>query len=102
MRAQELLNLKLGAATTTVGALLDRVRVACAAARPDQWVMSADYSEQFLAERRHPTREELDEVSKARPVLLRRTGGHLSVANSAALTLAGIDESTPDPSGGGT
>jgi len=100
MRAQELLNLGLGPATTSIPALLENVRSACAAAAPSQWVMSADYSEQFLVERRHPTRAELDAVSLGHPVLLRRTGGHLSVANSAALALAGFDINTPDPSGG--
>src|SRR4051794_35083222 len=63
MRAQELLNLELGVAAGSIPALLDRVRAACAAVAAGQWVMSADYSEQFLAERRHPTRAELDAVS---------------------------------------
>jgi hypothetical protein len=80
--------------------LLERVRRASAAAGRNEWVMSADYSEQFLAERRHPTREELDAVGGGRPILLRRTGGHLSVANSAALSLAGFDVGTADPVGG--
>jgi len=100
MRAQELLNLALGPSTTSIPALLECVRSACAAAAPGKWIMSADYSEQFLAERRHPTRTELDAVSPRHPVLLRRTGGHLSVANSAALALAGFNFKTPDPSGG--
>jgi predicted amidohydrolase YtcJ len=100
MRAQELLNLELGVAAASIPALLDRVRAACAVAAPGEWVMSADYSEQFLAERRHPSRAELDAVSAGRPVLLRRTGGHLSVANSAALARAGFDATTPDPPGG--
>lgn len=100
MRAQEVLNVQLGPRKATIAALLQCLRVACAAAGPDEWVMSADYSEQFLAERRHPTREELDAVSGGRPVLLRRTGGHLSVANSAALARARFDATTPDPPGG--
>jgi predicted amidohydrolase YtcJ len=100
MRAQELLNLGLGQRTTSVAALLGRVQRAAADVSLDEWVMSADYSEQFLAERRHPTRGELDSVSGGRSVLLRRTGGHLSVANSAALALAGFDVDTPDPPGG--
>jgi predicted amidohydrolase YtcJ len=33
-------------------------------------------------------------------VLLYRYCGHIAVANSAALSLAGVDESTPDPAGG--
>ena len=100
MRAQELLNLQLGPAANSIAELLKRLRAACEAAASDEWVMSADYSEQFLAERRHPTREELDSVSGGRPVLLRRTGGHLSVANSAALQRAHFDETTADPVGG--
>lgn len=100
MRAQELLNLQLGPTASTIAELLKRLRGACEAAAPDEWVMSADYSEQFLDERRHPTREELDSVSGGRPVLLRRTGGHLSVANSAALQRAQFDEATVDPVGG--
>jgi predicted amidohydrolase YtcJ len=100
MRAQELLNLQLGPTAGTIAELLKRLRAACAAAAPDEWVMSADYSEQFLDERRHPTRDELDSVSGGRPVLLRRTGGHLSVANSAALQRAQFDDTTADPVGG--
>jgi predicted amidohydrolase YtcJ len=84
MRAQELMHVGLGPKTAAVAALLERLRRACTAAGHDEWVMSADYSEQFLAERRHPTRSELDAVAGGRPILLRRTGGHLSVANSAA------------------
>lgn len=102
MRAQELLNLRLGPDVSSVSALLERVRRACVAARPGEWVISVEYSEQFLAERRHPTRDELDAVSNGRPVLLRRTGGHLSVANSAALALARFDETSADPPGGTT
>lgn len=100
MRAQELIGLSLGSEARSIAALLERVRAACASAAPDEWIQSADYSEQFLDERRHPTRAELDRVSDCRPVLLRRTGGHLSVANSAALQRAGYDADTPDPPGG--
>jgi predicted amidohydrolase YtcJ len=100
MRAQELLNLQLGPGAKNIPELLKRLRTACDATSPGAWVMSANYSEQFLDERRHPTREELDSVSNGRPVLLRRTGGHLSVANSAALQRAQFDATTTDPTGG--
>jgi hypothetical protein len=43
-----------------------------------------------LAERRLPTREELDHVSRTVPVAV-RAGGHVTILNSAALKLAGID-----------
>ncbi len=46
-----------------------------------------------------PTRWELDRVAPDHPVLLTR-GPHTYVLNSLALSLAGIDEATPDPEGG--
>ncbi|MGY3697592.1 putative amidohydrolase YtcJ [Bradyrhizobium sp. USDA 3240] len=100
MRAQELLNLQLGAGVNSVADLLDRLHGGCVAAGRGEWVVSADYNEQSLMERRHPTLSELDAVSQDHPVLLRRSGGHLSVANSAALRLAQFDANTPDPPGG--
>ena len=48
---------------------------------------------------RIPTRWQLDEVAPDNPVLLTR-GPHTYILNSAALRLAGITNSTPDPEGG--
>lgn len=71
------------------------------ARKPDgHWIVTCDYNEQLLLETRHPLRHELDRVAPAHPVLLRRVGGHLAVANSAALTAAGIDDLVEDPEGG--
>jgi predicted amidohydrolase YtcJ len=53
-----------------------------------------------LKELRLPTASDIDDVIADRPVLLYRYCGHIAVANSAALSLAGIDEETPDPEGG--
>ena len=41
---------------------------------------------------RYPTRDDLDTVCPDRPCLITRSCGHVAVANSAALRLAGIDE----------
>ncbi|MEQ5873342.1 amidohydrolase [Pseudoalteromonas sp. NFXS39] len=49
---------------------------------------------------RYPTKMDLDRVSTEKPVIIIHTSGHLSVANSKALTLAGIDENTENPKGG--
>lgn len=58
-------------------------------------------NDEGLAEARLPTRADLDDAVPDRPVLLYRYCGHIAVANSAALQLAGVDASTPDPFGGG-
>ncbi len=64
------------------------------------WVIGRGYDQARLTDQRHPTRDDLDAVSPAHPVLLIRACHHIGVANSAALALAGIDTSTPDPDGG--
>lgn len=64
------------------------------------WVLGRGYDQARLAEQRHPTRFDLDPVSPEHPVVITRACGHIGVANSRALALAGIDRSTPDPEGG--
>ncbi|MED5514371.1 MAG: amidohydrolase family protein, partial [Pseudomonadota bacterium] len=49
---------------------------------------------------RYPTKMDLDRVSTEKPVIIIHTSGHLSVANSKALAMAGIDENTENPDGG--
>ena len=58
------------------------------------------YEHRNLAERRHPTRFELDEVSTEREVYLMNASGHGGVVNSVTLERAGVDRGTPDPEGG--
>ena len=64
------------------------------------WIWGQGYDDTRLAESRHPSRHDLDEVSPHHPVALTRVCGHMCVANSRALELAGVDASTPDPPGG--
>ncbi len=47
-----------------------------------------------------PNKSWIDAVSPDHPVYLMRHAGHMTFANSLALKLAGIDKSTPDPTGG--
>lgn len=49
---------------------------------------------------RAPTKEILDEIELKRPVLILDKDGHSAWVNSAALKLAGIDHTTPDPVNG--
>ena len=76
------------------------VREAAAGVRPGAWVLARGYNEARLAERRPPTREDLDDAVSGRPVVLTRTCGHIYACNSAALRACGITRETPDPPGG--
>ncbi len=86
----------------SVAEMLDRIgaHIASRQGEKDDWlVVAAHVQAEELAEKRLPTRADLDPVTGGRPVFLdRRT--HDAIANSAALAAAGIDASTADPVGG--
>jgi predicted amidohydrolase YtcJ len=63
-------------------------------------IVGFGYDDSTLAELRHPTRQELDAVSKDIPIVIVHQSAHLSTLNSKALELAGIGAATPDPQGG--
>lgn len=65
----------------------------------DVWIEGWGYDESKLAERRSPTAEDLDRVSRTQPVYVMRSDCHSGVANSRALRLAGVTRETPDPPG---
>lgn len=71
----------------TVRDLLDRIADASRGRPATAWIRASGYDESFLAERRHPTREELDRVAGGRPVRLRHATRHASVLSSAAFAL---------------
>ncbi|MGE5459969.1 MAG: amidohydrolase [Solirubrobacterales bacterium] len=80
--------------------LMERMSARAASTPEGAWVVGSGYDDRRLAERRHPTRLELDRAVPNHPALVTRSCGHMSVANSRALELAGVDDRTPDPAGG--
>lgn len=83
-----------------MAALLDRVRERAQGLAPGAWVYGRGYDHFLMPERRHPSRDELDRAAPDNPVYLKRCCGHMAVANSRALELAGVDEASPQPAGG--
>jgi len=71
-----------------------------AAVRRYGLIFGFGYDDSQLKERRHPTRDELDQVSTEVPVLIIHTSSHLAAVNSKALEKVGITAATPDPTGG--
>ena len=88
------------AATPTLAALMATLAERAAVTPKGGWVRARGYDQVKLDVGRHPTREELDRAVPDRPVLLTRACGHVAIANSLALTLAGVTEATPVPDGG--
>ncbi|MEN5308101.1 amidohydrolase [Chryseobacterium cucumeris] len=65
-----------------------------------QPIIGNGYDDAIMTEHRHPTKAELDVISKINPIIVIHASGHASVANSAMLKLLGITESSKDPEGG--
>ncbi|NNC92790.1 MAG: amidohydrolase [Acidimicrobiia bacterium] len=78
----------------------DRLNAAALGLPVGQPISAIRLDDQILAEGRLPTRSDLDAMTGDRPVIIHRYCGHIAVANSAALQLAGVTGATPDPSGG--
>lgn len=78
---------------SNIAAVLQTLRDSVPQARDGWLVAQANlFFDQKLADRRFPTRDELDSVSTDIAIAV-RAGGHLSILNSRALELSGIDES---------
>jgi predicted amidohydrolase YtcJ len=67
---------------------------------PGKWITGRGWIETFWKPPQFPMRQDLDKIAPNNPVFLTRADGHASVANSAALKIAGVYRNTPDPFGG--
>jgi predicted amidohydrolase YtcJ len=84
----------------SIAAIQDAVRKRAGVTEQGEWVLGFKYDDTKTKERRPLTRADLDAATTRHPVLISHRGGHTAYANSAALERAGIDDHTPDPSGG--
>jgi predicted amidohydrolase YtcJ len=87
----------------TVNTMDDLVaRLKTFAAGPDVaitgWIFGVGYDDALLG--RHPTREDLDEVSTTVPVMATHISAHFAAVNTLGLKMIGYDASTPNPEGG--
>jgi len=64
------------------------------------WILGRGWNQVLWPVSKFPRAVDIDTVVADRPVWLRRIDGHAGWANSKALELAGIDDTTPDPIGG--
>ena len=74
--------------------------VAFAESAADEWVLGRGWDQNLWRGKMFPTHEALSAAIPDRPVALGRVDGHAVLVNARALTIAGVDESTPDPPGG--
>jgi predicted amidohydrolase YtcJ len=65
-----------------------------------EWVTSGDWDETKWTPSAMPSKELIDPLTPDTPVFVSRYDGHMALANSVTLRLAGITAQTPDPPGG--
>ena len=84
----------------TMDELVEALAAKAADTPNGEWVSGRGYDDTLIKEKRHPTRADLDRASTDHPIFITHISGHLGVANSPALEMAGITRDTPEPSGG--
>ena len=77
-----------------------RIRKAADNAAPGAWLTGGGWDHTLWPSKTLPTKSDLDSVTGSHPAFFVRVDGHIAIANSAALTAAGIKRETPDPQGG--
>ena len=78
----------------------DRIARFAATMTPGRWMLNGNWDHENWSPARLPTRQLIDAVTSRNPVFLNRLDGHMALANSLALRLAGITRETADPPGG--
>ena len=76
------------------------LRIRAEKAPKEKWLLGRGWNQKRFAEKRLPTRFDLDAVSPANPVILYHQSGQVCVVNSKALELAGVTKVTSVPQGG--
>jgi len=77
-----------------------RLAAGVASHKPGEWITGAGWDHTLWSEKQFPNKWELDDVAPKNPVLLTHVSGHVAVANSLALKVAELNNSSPNPPGG--
>jgi hypothetical protein len=95
----EKMNVELAGATS-LEEMKQRIAERAKSATPGEWITGRGWDDTKWTTPRIPTRQDLDAVTGDHPAFFIRTDGHMLVANSAALKIAGVTKSTSDRAGG--
>ncbi|HEV2422120.1 MAG TPA: amidohydrolase [Candidatus Acidoferrales bacterium] len=85
--------------TKSLAEFQQRIRDALENYKPGGWITGSGWDHTLWPGKRFPTRYDLDAVSKDHPMIFERVDGHVAVANSLALKIAGVTSHTQDTPG---
>lgn len=78
----------------------ERIRQFAAKLPGGRWITGGDWDHERWPDAKLPTKELIDRYTPNTPVFVSRLDGHMALANSVALKLAGVTNQTKDPDGG--
>ncbi len=79
---------------------VSRIKAFAATLRPGEWILGGTWDHENWPGAPLPDRSWIDSVTPHNPVFIDRLDGHMALANSAALKLAGLSKSSPEIPGG--
>lgn len=77
-----------------------RIRARLGEFKAGEWITGRGWDHTLWPGKKFPTAKDLDAVSTEHPMIFNRVDGHVAIANSLALKMAGITRNTQDPPGG--
>jgi predicted amidohydrolase YtcJ len=97
--AADMLSVRLNG-VASIEELQKRVADAVAQHKEGEWITGSGWDHTLWADKKFPTKQELDAVAPKNPVFLTHVSGHVAVANTLALRHGEIKHDTPNPPGG--
>ena len=79
---------------------VERIKNFAAKLPKGRWILGGKWDHENWTPNNLPTKEMIDSVTADNPVFIDRLDGHMALANSLALKLAGVDKNTKDVEGG--
>lgn len=67
---------------------------------PGKWILGGNWNHENWEKTDLPTKEMIDDIAPNQPVFISRLDGHMALANSYALKLAGVTKESVSPAGG--
>jgi predicted amidohydrolase YtcJ len=77
-----------------------RIKAFAAKLPKGRWITGGDWDHERWPDAKLPTKDLIDGFTSETPVFVSRLDGHMALANSLALRLAGVTRQTLDPPGG--
>jgi hypothetical protein len=86
--------------THSLEEMKERIAQRARAAAPGEWIIGQGWDHTLWQSQELPNKHDLDVVTEGHPAFFARIDGHIAVANSGALKIAGLDRNSKDVPGG--